>query len=116
MIINLCRRNGSPLLAALIASGLAASGAVFSQAAETTAHGGTPTVASGAPLATQADAWYENYRFRDGQTLTRLRIHYATLGAPHHNAKGEIDNAILMLHWTGADSRTLLSEASIKAL
>jgi homoserine O-acetyltransferase/O-succinyltransferase len=28
--------------------------------------------------AVEADAWYENYRFRNGETLPRLRIHYAT--------------------------------------
>ena len=30
--------------------------------------------------ATQADAWFDNYQFRDGGTLPRLRLHYATLG------------------------------------
>jgi hypothetical protein len=25
--------------------------------------------------ATQVDAWFEDYRFRDGETLARLRIH-----------------------------------------
>jgi homoserine O-acetyltransferase len=50
------------------------------------------------------DVAYENYRFRDGETLPSLRLHYLTLGAPHRNAAGEIDNAVLILHWTGADS------------
>ena len=66
--------------------------------------------------AVQADAWFDNYRFRDGQTLERLKIHYATLGAAHRDAKGEIDNAVLVLHWTGADSRALLSPTYTKAL
>jgi homoserine O-acetyltransferase len=68
------------------------------------------------PAAVQADAWFENYKFRDGETLARLKIHYATLGMPHHNAKGDIDNAILVLHWTGADSRALLSPIYTRAL
>ena len=59
------------------------------------------------PLAEQHDASFENYRFRDGETLAELRIHYATLGQPHRNQAGEIDNAILVLHWTGSDSRVL---------
>ncbi len=66
--------------------------------------------------ATQADAWFENYRFRDGETLARLRIHYATLGTAHRNAEGDIDNAVLVLHWTGADGRALMTPAYIKAL
>jgi homoserine O-acetyltransferase len=61
--------------------------------------------------AKQADAWFPNYRFREGGTLDRLRIHYATLGAPHWNAHGEIDNAVLVLHWTGSSSAVLLSSA-----
>lgn len=68
------------------------------------------------PTAVEADAWFDNYRFRDGETLPRLRIHYATLGTPHRNAHGAVDNAVLVLHWTGADSRTLLSPTYTKAL
>jgi homoserine O-acetyltransferase/O-succinyltransferase len=66
--------------------------------------------------AKQADAWFENYKFRDGETITRLRIHYATLGEPHRNADGNIDNAVLVLHWTGADGLALLSPAYMEAL
>jgi homoserine O-acetyltransferase len=68
------------------------------------------------PGAVQADAWFTNYKFRDGETLDRLKIHYATLGNPHRNSKGDIDNAVLVLHWTGADSRALLSPIYTKAL
>jgi homoserine O-acetyltransferase len=64
----------------------------------------------------QADAWFENYRFRDGEVLPRVRIHYATLGSPHRNAKGQIDNAILVIHWTGADGNALLSKHYMEAL
>jgi homoserine O-acetyltransferase len=66
--------------------------------------------------AVQADAWFQNYRFRNGGTLERVKIHYATLGTPHRNAKGEIDSAVLVLHWTGGDSRVLLSPTFTQAL
>ena len=66
--------------------------------------------------AVQADAWYDNYKFRDGETLARLKIHYQTLGTPHRDAQGNIDNAVLVLHWTGADSRAVLSPIYMKAL
>ncbi len=36
----------------------------------------------------QADAWFENYKFRDGESIPRLRIHYATLGTSHRNDQG----------------------------
>jgi homoserine O-acetyltransferase/O-succinyltransferase len=68
------------------------------------------------PAAVQADAWFDNYQFRDGERLARLKIHYATLGTAHRNAKSEIDNAVLVLHWTGADGRALLSPTYTKAL
>ena len=79
--------------------------------------------ANGSPLdrqenvaAKQADAWFENYRFRDGETIARVRIHYATLGSPNRDARGDIDNAVLVLHWTGADGRVLLTPTYMKAL
>jgi homoserine O-acetyltransferase/O-succinyltransferase len=65
--------------------------------------------------AKQNDVWFDNYRFRDGETAQRLRIHYVTLGT-HRNAHGDIDNAVLVLHWTGADSSTLLGPAYMRAL
>jgi homoserine O-acetyltransferase/O-succinyltransferase len=66
--------------------------------------------------AIQADAWFQNYKSRNGGTLERVKIHYATLGTPHRNAKGDIDNAVLVLHWTGADSRVLLNPTFSQAL
>jgi homoserine O-acetyltransferase/O-succinyltransferase len=67
-------------------------------------------------IAAQADAWFENYRFHDSEILPRVRIHYATLGSPHRNAQGQIDNAVLLIHWTGADGNTLLSKNYMEAL
>jgi homoserine O-acetyltransferase len=64
----------------------------------------------------QADAWFENYKFRDGESIPRLRVHYATLGTSNRNAQGDIDNAVLVLHWTGADGRALVSPTYMKAL
>lgn len=68
------------------------------------------------PTAHQADAFFPDYQFRNGQTLPDLRIHYATLGSPNRNAAGEIDNAVLVLHWTAVDGRALLSQAYMESL
>jgi homoserine O-acetyltransferase/O-succinyltransferase len=76
----------------------------------------SPFVEEANKAAKQADAWFANYRFREGETLDRLRIRYATLGSPHRNAHGEIDNAVLVLHWTGSSSTVLLSPAYTDAL
>src|ERR1700741_2218135 len=50
----------------------------------------------------QRDVVFPNYKFKDGETLSELRLHFVTLGRKHTNAQGEIDNAILLLHWTNA--------------
>lgn len=41
--------------------------------------------------------------------LDEVRLHYATLGQPHRNRRGEIDNAVLLLHGTGGSGRQFLS-------
>jgi homoserine O-acetyltransferase/O-succinyltransferase len=68
------------------------------------------------PAAKQLEANYGHYQFRDGESLDDLRIHYATMGQPHRNAAGEIDNAVLVLHWTGSDGRAVLSPLYQRAL
>jgi homoserine O-acetyltransferase/O-succinyltransferase len=50
-----------------------------------------------------------NFRFGTGETLPTLNLHYLTLGTPHRNAAGRVDNAVLLLHGTGGDRRTLLN-------
>jgi homoserine O-acetyltransferase len=66
--------------------------------------------------AKSGEAWFENYTFRSGETSPRLHIHYVTLGMPHRDAHGDIDNAVVVLHWTGADARALLGQTYRKAL
>jgi homoserine O-acetyltransferase/O-succinyltransferase len=62
------------------------------------------------------DVTYQNYRFRDGETLPSLRVHYLTLGTSHRDAQGQIDNAVLVLHWTSADSKAVTTQAYTKSL
>ena len=50
-----------------------------------------------------------HFRFGTGETLPELNLHYLTLGTPHRNAAGHVDNAILLLHGTGGDRRSLLA-------
>jgi homoserine O-acetyltransferase len=52
-----------------------------------------------------------NFKFGDGNSLASLRLHYLTLGKPHRNAVGHTDNAVLLLHGTGGDAKSLLSPA-----
>ena len=50
-----------------------------------------------------------DFRFGSGETLPELRLHYLTLGTPHRNAGGNVDNAILLLHGTGGNAHSLLN-------
>ena len=72
--------------------------------------------ANALPVPTQTDAFYDGYRLRDGQIVKRLRMHYATLGSPHRAANGDIDNAVMVLHWTGSSGASLLTEEYIASL
>ncbi len=52
-----------------------------------------------------------NFKFGTGETLPELRLHYLTLGTPHRDASGHVDNAILLLHGTGGNAHSLLNPA-----
>jgi len=72
--------------------------------------------AAAAPIAAEAKAWptregdftLRNFRFGSGETLPELRLHYTTLGSPHRNAAGEIDNAVMVLHGTGGTGKQFM--------
>jgi len=74
----------------------------------------TPTAATAATAAPvkwrvhEADYFVRNFRFRSGDRMPGLRMHYRTLGQPHRNARGEIDNAIMVLHGTGGSGKQFL--------
>ena len=86
-------------------------------AAQAAAPAQTPPLAAAATPAAPTTRWptreadytIPNFRFRTGETLPRLRIHYTTLGRPHRNARGEIDNAVMVLHGTGGTGKQFLS-------
>jgi homoserine O-acetyltransferase len=65
---------------------------------------------------TEGDVALANFRFRSGETLPELRIHYATLGTPHRDAQGRIDNAVMVLHGTGGSGRQFLQPQFADAL
>ena len=50
----------------------------------------------------------KDFHFRDGENLPQLRMHYTTLGKPHRDPSGEIDNAVMVLHGTGGDGKQFL--------
>src|SRR5262249_26517860 len=44
----------------------------------------------------------KNFKFRSGETLPELRLHYTTLGSPKR-VNGHVVNAVMILHGTGGD-------------
>jgi hypothetical protein len=69
-----------------------------------------PAAASKWPIR-EADFTVANFRFRSGETLPSVRIHYTMLGQPHRGADGQIDNAVMVLHGTGGAGKQFLSAA-----
>jgi homoserine acetyltransferase len=57
-----------------------------------------------------------NFRFGTGESLPELKLHYLTLGKPHRNAAGHVDNAVLLLHGTGGDAHSLMNPIFSNAL
>src|SRR5215212_9240580 len=56
----------------------------------------------------ESDVVLRNFAFRSGQIFPELRMHVTTLGAPHRNAAGVIDNAVMVLHGTGGTGQQFL--------
>lgn len=56
----------------------------------------------------EGDFVMRDFAFRSGEKLATLRLHYTTLGTPHRNAAGEIDNAVMVLHGTGGTGKQFL--------
>lgn len=73
----------------------------------------TPPAAQQSPAVTwptvDGTVLLPNFRFGSGETLPQLKLHYLTLGTPHRNAAGHVDNAVLLLHGTGGNAHSLLN-------
>ena len=93
-----------PLLAALLAL-------VAPAAAQ------TPPVAAPSVPAAPARTWptqegdfvVRGFRFRSGETIPELKLHYTTLGSPRRDAQGRVTNAVMVLHGTGGTGKQFLS-------
>lgn len=51
------------------------------------------------------DAALHDFTFASGETLPELTIRYITLGSPQHDAKGNVTNAVMILHGTGGTGK-----------
>lgn len=71
-----------------------------------------PAAAAPAPAfpgQSEGDYVVKDFRFESGAKLPELKLHYTTLGTAHKNEKGEIDNAVLLLHGTTGTGKSFLA-------
>jgi homoserine O-acetyltransferase/O-succinyltransferase len=61
------------------------------------------------PTTTEGDFVAKNFKFRSGETLPELKLHYTTLGKPVRDGQGRLTNAVLILHGTGGIGQQFLS-------
>ena len=66
--------------------------------------------------AAERDIVLKDFHFADGEMLPQVRMHVTTLGAPHRNTSGQIDNAVMVLHGTGGDGHQFYSPQFADAL
>ena len=56
----------------------------------------------------EQDVVLKDFRFGSGETFPELRMHVTTLGTPHRDRAGRIDNAVMVLHGTGGSGKQFL--------
>ena len=62
------------------------------------------------PPVFESDYVIKDFKFESGESLPQLNIHYITLGRAIKNNKGEITNAVLIMHGTTGNGRQFLRE------
>jgi len=61
------------------------------------------------PAPREGDYVSPNFRFKSGETLPELHLHYSTFGAPVRDANGRVNNAVLLLHGTSGSGVQFLA-------
>lgn len=62
------------------------------------------------PKPVEGDYILKDFKFASGESLSEVRMHYRTIGKPERDKRGEINNAVLILHATGGRGNTFLDE------
>jgi homoserine O-acetyltransferase len=61
------------------------------------------------PAPVEGDFVVKDFKFKSGESLPELRIHYRTLGTPRRDAAGRVTNAVLITHGTTGSGAQFLS-------
>jgi homoserine O-acetyltransferase len=63
------------------------------------------------PTPQQGDFILRDFRFKSGEVLPELELHYTTIGTPSRDKNGVVRNAVLILHGTGGSGRAFLADS-----
>ena len=66
------------------------------------------SLAADFPAPKEGDFVLRDFRFRSGESLPEVRMHYRTFGTPQRDAQGRVSNAVLILHGTTGSSAQFL--------
>src|SRR4026209_2578102 len=69
----------------------------------------TPERQKSYPAPVEGDYTINDFKFRSGETLPELKLHYYTIGAPAKDNSGVTRNAVLIMHGTGGTGAQFLS-------
>jgi homoserine O-acetyltransferase len=72
---------------------------------------GSALLAAEYPAPVEGDFVVKDFKFKSGESLPELRIHYRTLGTPRRDAAGRVINAVLITHGTTGSGAQFLSPA-----
>ena len=61
------------------------------------------------PPTAEGDFVIHDFKFRSGESLPELSLHYTTLGKPVSDAQGQVTNSVLILHGTGGTGHQFLT-------
>ena len=60
------------------------------------------------PPSAQGDYIARDFRFKSGEMLAEVKLHYTTFGQPIRDTQGRVTNAVLLLHGTGGSGQSLM--------
>jgi homoserine O-acetyltransferase/O-succinyltransferase len=62
------------------------------------------------PSPVEGDYVIRDFKFKSGETLPELKLHYTTIGTPMRDSNGVVRNAVLIMHGTGGAGNQFLTE------
>src|SRR5258705_13943623 len=60
------------------------------------------------PAPREGDFVVRDFKFKSGESLPELRIHYHAFGQPKRDSHGVVRNAVLIVHGTGGSGSSLI--------